>query len=68
MNPIATTSSYFLARGDIGLDAVPFTFYSLIERGGGGIRVIERSRGSGRMRSTNRESRRLPSARWRAGP
>lgn len=44
-------SSYFLARGDITLDGLPFTFYSLIERrlaGGadGGIRVIARSRGS----------------------
>jgi general secretion pathway protein K len=43
-------SSYFLARGDITLDGLPFTFYSLIERrtGGavGGIRVIERSRGA----------------------
>ena len=43
-------SSYFLARGDITLDGLPFTFYSLIEHqiGGasGGIRVIERSRGA----------------------
>lgn len=46
VNLIATTSNYFVARGDVGLDAVPFTFYSLIERGGGGIRVIERSRGA----------------------
>jgi general secretion pathway protein K len=44
-NLIATTSTYFVARGDVGLDAVPFTFYSLIERGDGTIRVIERSRG-----------------------
>ncbi|MEO5561239.1 MAG: type II secretion system minor pseudopilin GspK [Dokdonella sp.] len=36
-------STYFLARGEIVLDDVPFTFYSLIERGAG---VIERSRGS----------------------
>jgi general secretion pathway protein K len=44
---IGTTSSYFLARGDVGLDGVPFTFYSVIERGQGtGIRVIGRSRGS----------------------
>jgi general secretion pathway protein K len=46
---IGTVSTYFLARGDINLDGVPFTFYSLIERRGGadgGIRVIERSRGS----------------------
>ncbi len=43
-------SSYFLARGDITLDGLPFTFYSLIEHhiggAGGGIRVIERSRGA----------------------
>ena len=39
-------SDYFLARGDIVLDEVPFTFYSLIERGSGSIRVLERSRGS----------------------
>jgi general secretion pathway protein K len=41
-------STYFLAQGDISLDKVPFTFYSVIERGqqGGGIRVLERSRGS----------------------
>jgi general secretion pathway protein K len=43
-------SSYFQARGDITLDGLPFTFYSLIERrlgagAGGGIRVIARSRG-----------------------
>lgn len=42
-------SDHFLARGDIVLDGLPFTFYSLIERidggSGGGIRVIQRSRG-----------------------
>jgi general secretion pathway protein K len=43
-------STYFQARGDITLDGLPFTFYSLIERrfgvgGDGGIRVIARSRG-----------------------
>jgi general secretion pathway protein K len=42
-------SSYFLARGEITLDDLPFTFYSLIERrsnsANGGIRVIQRSRG-----------------------
>jgi len=43
-------STHFLARGDVQIDGLPFTFYSLIERnyGGGsaaGIRVIERSRG-----------------------
>ena len=43
-------SSYFLARGDITLDGLPFVYFSLIERryggAGAGIRVIERSRGS----------------------
>lgn len=45
-------STYFLARGDIVLDEVPFTFYSVIERSplGGphprGIHVLARSRGS----------------------
>jgi general secretion pathway protein K len=46
---LGTASSYFLARGDITLDGVPFTFYSLLERRSGpdgGIRVLERSRGS----------------------
>lgn len=43
-------STYFLARGDITLDGLPFTFYSLIERrlgsgADGGIRVLARSRG-----------------------
>jgi general secretion pathway protein K len=43
-------STYFQARGDITLDGLPFTFYSLIERdlgsgASGGIRVIARSRG-----------------------
>ncbi len=45
------SSSYFQARGDITLDGLPFTFYSLIERrlgsgADGGIRVLERGRGS----------------------
>jgi general secretion pathway protein K len=44
-NTLSTASSYFLARGDMTLDGVPFTFYSLIERGVG-VRVLERSRGS----------------------
>jgi general secretion pathway protein K len=43
-------SMFFLARGDIALDGLTFTFYSVIERkiGGptGGIHVIARSRGS----------------------
>ena len=44
---ITTTSTYFLARGDIVLDDVPFTFYSLIERvQNRPIVVLERSRGS----------------------
>lgn len=41
------SSNYFLARGDVNLDGVPITFYSLINRSRGhGIRVLERSRGS----------------------
>lgn len=40
-------STYFLARGDIVLDSVPFTFYSLIEHvQGRPISVLARSRGS----------------------
>jgi general secretion pathway protein K len=39
-------SSYFLARADIRLDDIPFTFFSVIERTQGATRVIERSRGS----------------------
>ena len=39
-------SSYFLARADIRLDDIPFTFFSVIERAAGSTRVIERSRGS----------------------
>jgi general secretion pathway protein K len=42
---LGVASSYFLARGDVRLDDVPFTFFSVIERANG-IRVIERSRGS----------------------
>jgi len=46
----ATQSSYFLARGEITLDGLPMAFGSIIERriGGadGGVRVIQRSRGS----------------------
>lgn len=41
-----TSSRYFLARSDIVLDAVPFTFYSLIERRDGSVRVLQRSRGA----------------------
>jgi general secretion pathway protein K len=43
---VVVSSSYFLARGEILLDEVPFTFYSLIERANGQLRVIARSRGS----------------------
>jgi len=42
---LGVTSSYFLARGDVRLDDVPFTFFSVIDRAGG-YRVIARSRGS----------------------
>jgi general secretion pathway protein K len=42
-------SSYFLARGEITLDGLPFVFFRLIERriGGAnaGVHVLERSRG-----------------------
>jgi general secretion pathway protein K len=41
---IGVASSYFLARSDIDLDGVPFTFFSVIQRPG--LIVIERSRGS----------------------
>jgi general secretion pathway protein K len=43
------TSTYFLARGQITLDDLPFVFYSLIERrtdNNAGVRVIQRSRGA----------------------
>ena len=43
---VGLSSDYFLARGDVNLDGVPFTFYSLINRSPSGIRVLERSRGS----------------------
>jgi general secretion pathway protein K len=43
---LGVASSYFLARGDVRLDDVPFTFFSVIERAQGGNRVIARSRGS----------------------
>ena len=40
-------STYFLARGQIVLDGLPFIFYSLIERSrAAGIHVIQRSRGA----------------------
>lgn len=44
--PLDVHSRYFLARGDIVLDGVPFTFFSVIERGRGGVRVLARSRGA----------------------
>ena len=44
---IGIASSYFVARSDIELDGIPFTFFSVIQRGGDcGICVIARSRGS----------------------
>ena len=43
------SSQFFLAHGDITLDGLPFTFYSLLQRvvGGanGGVFVVQRSRG-----------------------
>ena len=46
---LGVTSSYFLARGEITLDDVPFAFSSVLERvtGGvrGGVHVLSRSRG-----------------------
>jgi general secretion pathway protein K len=41
---IGVASSYFLARSDIDLDGVSFTFFSVIQRPG--LIVVERSRGS----------------------
>lgn len=47
---LGVTSSYFLARGEITLDGVPFAFSSLLERipsgPRGGVHVLERSRGA----------------------
>jgi len=45
-NLITDKSDHFLLRGDIVLDEIPFTTWSLLERGGGSIRVLARSRGS----------------------
>jgi general secretion pathway protein K len=40
-------SNYFLARADVRLDDIVFTFYSVLERSlGTGVRVVGRSRGS----------------------
>ena len=47
-NCFGFTSSYFSARGDVALDGLHFTFYSLIERravAGAGVRVLLRNRG-----------------------
>jgi general secretion pathway protein K len=44
---VDVVSSYFVARSDIELDGVPFTFFSVIQRGSPcGLCVIERSRGA----------------------
>ncbi len=44
---LGVTSQYFLARGEITLDDVPFTLTSLLERRAGtGTRVLSRARGS----------------------
>jgi general secretion pathway protein K len=44
---ITDRSNYFLLRGDIVLDDVPFTTWSLLEfQQGGGVHVLARSRGS----------------------
>jgi len=43
------SSQFFLAHGDITLDGLPFTFYSLLQRvvgtANGGVFVVQRSRG-----------------------
>ncbi len=41
---LGVASHYFLARGDIVLDGIPFSFTSLLERDRG-VRVLARSRG-----------------------
>lgn len=47
---LGVTSSYFLARGEITLDGVPFAFSSVLERANGssrgGVHVLARSRGA----------------------
>ncbi len=47
---LGVSSAYFLARGDVSLDGVPFAFASLVERrrGGadGGVHVLMRSQGA----------------------
>ena len=53
---LGVTSSYFLARGEITLDGVPFGFSSILERvtgsARGGVHVLSRSRGGEDLPST----------------
>ena len=53
---LGVASTYFLARGDVTLDSVPFPFASLLERrvGGaeGGVHVLMRSRGADDVAAT----------------
>lgn len=54
---LGVSSNYFLARGEITLDDVPFPFSSMLERvvGGprGGVHVLQRSRGSDETARSN---------------
>ncbi|MEZ5462569.1 type II secretion system minor pseudopilin GspK [Dokdonella sp.] len=64
---LGVSSSYFLARGEVTLDDVPFPFSSVLERvsGGarGGVHVLQRSRGGDELaRSILDERGRLRSA------
>jgi len=44
---LGVSSAYFLARGEIVLDSIPFAFSSVLERQTGvGVRVLARSRGA----------------------
>lgn len=44
---LGVSSAYFLARGQIVLDGIPFAFSSVLERRAGvGVRVLARSRGA----------------------
>lgn len=56
---LGVTSSYFLARGEILLDEVPFSFSSVLERrssgADGGIHVLARSRGDDGLAPRQRE-------------
>jgi general secretion pathway protein K len=46
-NVLDTRSAWFLARGEVVLDDIPFTFFSVIQRAEGrGIQVVARSLGS----------------------